>query len=193
MLRGSTLRRGRVFTRPRIGPDEAPTVAKCQELPWGRHGCPLMPPPDAISQASLIGPRPRILCAHARYRADEPDGAWRRWTTSRRSPGPRLRGPWPAAAYLWKPPGQVEQNGGDLGEYTAIDNERRHLALGNGCKKFRAAGFVPSERQRLRFERRADLMQSDVRRHRAGPGREIESKHRRLPSNLDNTGLPHHP
>ena len=24
-----------VLTRPRIGPDEAPTVAKCQELPWG--------------------------------------------------------------------------------------------------------------------------------------------------------------
>jgi hypothetical protein len=31
----------------------------------------------------------------------------------------------------------VEQNGGDLGECTAVDDERRHLALGNDCKKFR--------------------------------------------------------
>jgi hypothetical protein len=73
--------------------------------------------------------------------------------------------------------GEIEQDGGDFGQRTAVDDEGRDLAFRIEREKFGRAHVVLLERHRLGLEGDTDLVQRDMRGKRAGAGSEVECEH----------------
>ena len=78
--------------------------------------------------------------------------------------------------------GEIEQDAGHFGEPPSVDQQGRHLAFGIDREVVGRLQVAAVERQRPGLERRADLLQRDVHRHRARPRRKIERQHGHLPA-----------
>ena len=70
--------------------------------------------------------------------------------------------------------GEVKENCGDLGQRATVDQESRHLAFGVEREKSGSAIFFLRQGNRTAFERGADLVERDVRRHGARARGEVE-------------------
>src|SRR5215472_12376428 len=77
--------------------------------------------------------------------------------------------------------GEIEKNGRHLRERAPIDEECRYLAFGIDRQVLRRTMLLLAEGERLALEGRADFVECDVRRHRAGTRCQVEREcfHRR--------------
>ena len=76
-------------------------------------------------------------------------------------------------------PRQIPEGRRDLGQRPAVDHQGRHLAFGIDPEIAGFAVGVLMQRDVVQLERGADLVERDMRRHRAGAGRKIERQHSR--------------
>jgi hypothetical protein len=72
---------------------------------------------------------------------------------------------------------QIEEDAGHFDQRPPVDHQDWHLAGRIDFEKVGRARLLLGQRQSVRFERNTDLVQSDMRGHRAGTGGEIEGQH----------------